>query len=106
MTGIPCYPTRPLFFIFLLFSFLIAETGADPQLEVATRDQVQLGDQQVPAVLCGKLLMSKDPSREIATKLIYYLMVAKSSERDCKYFKLKLVIIYLYEKVSTRVLRT
>ena len=46
--------------------------------------------------------MSKDPSREIATKLAYYLVVAKSSGRDYKYFKLKIVIIiYLHERVST-----
>ena len=51
--------------------------------------------------------MSKDPSREIATKLVYYLVVAKSSGRDYKYFKPKIVItIYLYERDSTRVLRT
>ena len=50
--------------------------------------------------------MSKDPSREIATKLVYYLVVAKSSGRDYKYFKPKIVvIIYLHERVSIRVLR-
>ncbi len=37
--------------------------------------------------------MSKDPSREIATKLVYYLVVAKSSGRDYKYFKPKIIII-------------
>ena len=37
--------------------------------------------------------MSKDPSREIATKLVYYLVVAKSSGRDYKHFKPKIVII-------------
>ena len=43
--------------------------------------------------------MSKDPSREIATKLVYYLVVAKSSGRDYKYFKPKIVnnIIYTRE---------
>ena len=51
--------------------------------------------------------MSKDPSREIATKLVYYLVVAKSSGWDYKYFKPKIAnIIYLHERVSTRVLRT
>jgi len=42
--------------------------------------------------------MSKDPSREIATKLVYYLMVAKSSGRDYKHFKLKIVIIIIYTR--------
>ncbi len=37
--------------------------------------------------------MSKDPSREIATKLVYYLVVAKSSGRDYKHFKPRIVII-------------
>ena len=37
--------------------------------------------------------MSKDPSREIATKLVYYLVVAKSLGRDYKYFKPKIIII-------------
>ena len=37
--------------------------------------------------------MSKDPRREIATKLVYYLVVAKSSGQDYKYFKPKIVII-------------
>ena len=41
--------------------------------------------------------MSKDPSREIATKLVYYLVVAKSSGRDYKHFKPKIVIIYTRE---------
>ena len=42
--------------------------------------------------------MSKDLSREIATKLVYYLMVAKSSGRDYIYFKPKIVnIIYTRE---------
>ena len=40
--------------------------------------------------------MSKDPSREIATKLVYYLVVAKSSGRDYKYFKPMIVIIIMY----------
>ena len=45
--------------------------------------------------------MSKDLSREIAIKLVYYLVVAKSSERDYKYFKPKIVIIvYLHERDS------
>ena len=39
--------------------------------------------------------MSKDPSREIATKLVYYLMVAKSSGWDYKHFKSKIVIIII-----------
>src|SRR6266498_3916224 len=61
----------------------------------------------IPAVFREKLLISKDQSRKIAIKLIYYLMVAKSSGRDYKYFKSKIVIIiYLHERVSTRVLRT
>ncbi len=46
-------------------------------------------------------MMSKDPSRKIATKLVYYLVVAKSSGRDYKYFKPKIVILYLHERVST-----
>ena len=52
--------------------------------------------------------MSKDPSREITTKLVYYFVVAKSSGQDYKYFKPKIVIIivYLHERDSTRVLRT
>ena len=51
--------------------------------------------------------MSKDPNREIAIKLVYYLVVAKSSGRDYKYFKPKIVIIiYLHERVSTQVFRT
>ncbi len=51
--------------------------------------------------------MSKDPSREIATKLVYYLVVAKSSGWDYKYFKPKTDKINydLHERVSTRVLR-
>ena len=44
-------------------------------------------------VLYRKLLMSKDPSRKIATKLVYYLVVTKSSGRDYKDFKPKIVII-------------
>ncbi len=51
--------------------------------------------------------MSKDPNREIAIKLVYYLVVAKSSRRNYKYFKPKIVIIiYLHERVSIQVLRT
>ena len=43
--------------------------------------------------------MSKDPSREIVMKLVYYLVVVKSSGRDYKYFKLKIVIIiYIYTR--------
>ena len=42
-------------------------------------------------------MINKDPSREIATKLVYYLVVAKSSGRDYKYFKPKIVIIYMRE---------
>ena len=38
--------------------------------------------------------MSKDPSREIVTKLVYYLVVVKSSGQDYKYFKSKIVILY------------
>src|SRR6266542_250619 len=49
--------------------------------------------------------MSKVPNREIVTKLVYYLVVAKSSGRDYKYFKPR-IVIYLHERVSTRVLRT
>ena len=42
--------------------------------------------------------MSKDPNREIAIKLVYYLVVAKSSRRNYKYFKPKIVtIIYTRE---------
>ncbi len=37
--------------------------------------------------------MSKDPSREIAIELIYYLVVAKSSGQNYKHFKPKIVII-------------
>ena len=37
--------------------------------------------------------MSKDLSRKIAIKLVYYLMIAKSSRWDYKYFKPKIVII-------------
>ena len=41
--------------------------------------------------------MSKNPSREIVTKLVYYIVVAKSSGRDYKHFKPKIVIIiYIY----------
>ena len=40
--------------------------------------------------------MSKDPSREIAMKLVYYLVVAKSLGQDYKYFKPKIVIIIMY----------
>ena len=50
--------------------------------------------------------MSKDPSREIATKLVYYLVVAKSLGWDYKYFKPKIVNIILYERDSTRVFKT
>jgi len=42
--------------------------------------------------------MSKDPSRKIVTKLVYYLVIAKSSERDYKYFKLKSVMKYNYTR--------
>jgi len=42
--------------------------------------------------------MSKDPSRKIAMKLVYYLVIAKSSGRDYKYFKPKLVIGYNYTR--------
>ncbi len=42
--------------------------------------------------------MSKDPSREIATKLIYYIVVVKSSGRDYKYFKPKIIIIIIYTR--------
>ena len=42
--------------------------------------------------------MSKDPSREIVTKLAYYLVVAKSSGRDYKYFKPKIIIIIIYTR--------
>ena len=51
--------------------------------------------------------MNKDPSREIAMKLVYYLVVVKSSEQDYKHFKPKIVIIiYLHERDSTQILRT
>jgi len=40
--------------------------------------------------------MSKDPSKEIAIKLVYYLVVAKSSGWDYKHFKLKLVISIIF----------
>ena len=42
--------------------------------------------------------MSKDPSREIAIKLVYYLVVAKSSGWDYKYFKPKIVNIIIYTR--------
>ena len=42
--------------------------------------------------------MSKDPNREIVTKLVYYLVVAKSSERDYKYFRPKIAIIIIYTR--------
>ena len=41
--------------------------------------------------------MSKDPSREIVTKLVYYLVVAKSSGWDYKNFKPTIVIYYTRE---------
>ncbi len=47
--------------------------------------------------------MSKDLSREIATKLVYYLVIAKSSGRDYKHFKpkiVKIIIIYMREIAS------
>ena len=40
--------------------------------------------------------MSKDPSRKIATKLIYYIVVVESSRWDYKYFKPKIVNIIIY----------
>ncbi len=42
------------------------------------------------------------------TKLVYYLIVAKSSGQDYKYFKPKIVVIiaYLHERDSTRVFKT
>ena len=40
--------------------------------------------------------MSKNLSKEIAMKLIYYLVVTKSSEWDYKYFKPKIVFFYYY----------
>ena len=47
--------------------------------------------------------MSKDPSRKIAMKLVYYLVIAKSSGWDYKYFKPKIIsiIVYLHERDST-----
>src|SRR6266542_1595199 len=46
--------------------------------------------------------MSKDSSRKIALKLVYYLVVAKSSGQDYKYFKPKIVIIiYIYTREIT-----
>ena len=45
--------------------------------------------------------MSKDPSREIVTKLVYYLVVAKSSGRDYKYFKPKIVIIIYTKELAS-----
>ena len=39
--------------------------------------------------------MSKDPSREIAMELVYYLVVVKSSGRDYKYFKPK-IVLYIF----------
>ena len=52
--------------------------------------------------------MSKDPSREIAMKLVYYLVIVKSSGQNYKYFKLKIIIIiiYLHERDSIRVFKT
>ena len=44
--------------------------------------------------------MSKDLSRKIATKLVYYLVVAKSSRRDYKYFKPKIVIIIYMREIA------
>ena len=44
--------------------------------------------------------MSKDPSREIAKKLVYYLVVAKSSGRDYKYFKPKIIIIIYTREIA------
>ena len=45
--------------------------------------------------------MSKDPSRKIAMKLVYYLVVAKSSRQDYRYFKPKIVIKYIYTREIT-----
>ncbi len=45
--------------------------------------------------------MSKDPSREIVTKLVYYLVVAKSSGWDYKYFKPKIVIIIYTRELAS-----
>ena len=42
--------------------------------------------------------MSKDPSREIVTKLVYYLVIAKSLGWDYKYFKPKIVNIIIYTR--------
>ena len=42
--------------------------------------------------------MSKNPSREIAMKLVYYLMIAKSLGWDYKYFKPKIVMSYNYTR--------
>ena len=58
-------------------------------------------------ILCEKLLMSKDLNKKIATKLVYYLVVAKSLGQDYKQFKPKIAILYyiLYEKDSIRVFR-
>ena len=44
--------------------------------------------------------MSKDPSREIAMRIVYYLVVAKSSGRDYKYFKPKIVIINYTREIA------
>jgi len=49
--------------------------------------------------------MSKDPSREIVTKLVYYLVIAKSSGRDYKYFKPKIVIIIYTKEIAPESLR-
>ena len=46
--------------------------------------------------------MSKDPSREIMTKLVYYLVVAKSSGRDYKYFKPKIIIIIYTREIAPK----
>src|SRR6266542_1841375 len=45
--------------------------------------------------------MSKDPSRKIAMKLVYYLVVAKSSEWDYKHFKLMIIIMYYKRELTT-----
>ena len=44
--------------------------------------------------------MSKDPNREIAMKLVYYLVVAKSSGRDYKYFKPTIFIMYYTREIA------
>ncbi len=39
--------------------------------------------------------MSKDPSKEIAIELVYYLVIAKSSGQNYKHFKSKIIIIII-----------